>query len=190
MTSGKSDSGVSPVIGVMLMLVVTIIIAAVVSAFAGGLGSAQNKAPQATISGTYSQSHGLTFSHDGGEGLTTGNLLVEIRESTQIYQDADHWMATIDHANITDLAGTYNTDHTWASVGNVSAFLPGDIAYVSATNSSGAVLFPQVAKYSNITLKKGYTLSDPVNLGKTVTLELYDVKTNKMIAKADIPITA
>ncbi|MDO8871695.1 MAG: type IV pilin N-terminal domain-containing protein [Methanoregula sp.] len=40
------DEGVSPVVGVMLMLVVTIIIAAVVSAFAGGLGSSQQKAPQ------------------------------------------------------------------------------------------------------------------------------------------------
>jgi len=43
------DSAVSPVVGVMLMLVVTIIIAAVVSAFAGGLGGSQTKTPQATI---------------------------------------------------------------------------------------------------------------------------------------------
>jgi FlaG/FlaF family flagellin (archaellin) len=39
------DDGVSPVVGVMLMLVVTIIIAALVSAFSGGLASAQQKAP-------------------------------------------------------------------------------------------------------------------------------------------------
>lgn len=45
----ENSSAVSPVVGVMLMLVVTIIIAAVVSAFAGGLGSAQAKTPQATI---------------------------------------------------------------------------------------------------------------------------------------------
>jgi len=43
------DSAVSPVVGVMLMLVVTIIIAAVVSAFAGGLSGSQTKTPQATI---------------------------------------------------------------------------------------------------------------------------------------------
>lgn len=40
------DTGVSPVVGVMLMLVVTIIIAAVVSAYSGGLASGQKKAPQ------------------------------------------------------------------------------------------------------------------------------------------------
>jgi archaeal type IV pilus assembly protein PilA len=39
------DSAVSPVVGVMLMLVVTIIIAAVVSAFAGGMGKTTDKAP-------------------------------------------------------------------------------------------------------------------------------------------------
>lgn len=46
----KKDSGVSPVIAVMLMLVVTIIIAAVVSGFAGGLaGSNSDRAPTVTM---------------------------------------------------------------------------------------------------------------------------------------------
>lgn len=45
----KNEDAVSPVVGVMLMLVVTIIIAAVVSAFSGGLGSAQKTAPQSSI---------------------------------------------------------------------------------------------------------------------------------------------
>ncbi|MFA5397058.1 MAG: type IV pilin N-terminal domain-containing protein [Methanogenium sp.] len=45
----KRNEAVSPVVGVMLMLVVTIIIAAVVSAFAGGMASGQEKAPAASI---------------------------------------------------------------------------------------------------------------------------------------------
>lgn len=44
------DEGVSPVIGVMLMIVVTIIIAAVVSAFAGGLGSEKKTGPTVALS--------------------------------------------------------------------------------------------------------------------------------------------
>jgi archaeal type IV pilus assembly protein PilA len=182
MTAKTYEAGVSPVIGVMLMLVVTIIVAAIVAAFAGGLGNSQSKAPQATISATYSQGHGLIISHDGGESLTTGNLLVEIRESPQLYQDADHWIATIDHANITNLAGNYDTSHTWATIGNISAFLPGDIAYVSATNSSAEVLFPQLASTNQ------YTLSNSTNIGKTIYLEVYDTKSNKMIAKTSITI--
>jgi FlaG/FlaF family flagellin (archaellin) len=41
----RRDDAVSPVVGVMLMLVVTIIIAAVVSGFAGGLAGSSQKAP-------------------------------------------------------------------------------------------------------------------------------------------------
>lgn len=46
----RNDTAVSPVIGVMLMLVVTIIIAAVVSGFAGGLvGDGSKNAPSLTM---------------------------------------------------------------------------------------------------------------------------------------------
>ena len=45
----RGDTGVSPVVGVMLMLVVTIIIAAVVSAFAGGMGKTTEKAPTVSM---------------------------------------------------------------------------------------------------------------------------------------------
>lgn len=43
------EQAVSPVVGVMLMLVVTIIIAAVVSAFAGGLTAGNQKAPTVSM---------------------------------------------------------------------------------------------------------------------------------------------
>ena len=45
----ERESAVSPVVGVMLMLVVTIIIAATVSAFAGGLVGTADKTPQAAF---------------------------------------------------------------------------------------------------------------------------------------------
>jgi len=45
----KSEDAVSPVIGVMLMLVVTIVIAAVVAAFAGGLGADAETAPTTVL---------------------------------------------------------------------------------------------------------------------------------------------
>lgn len=48
----KKDSAVSPVVGVLLMLVVTIIIAAIVSGFAGGLAGSQQKVPQASVTAT------------------------------------------------------------------------------------------------------------------------------------------
>jgi len=101
------DSAVSPVVGVMLMLVVTIIIAAVVSAFAGGLGGSQVKTPVATIvadefhvGGTYdlmnqttgfgkgvpaprTPSSGATevyilFEHKGGDPINLANIELKV----------------------------------------------------------------------------------------------------------------
>lgn len=63
----KNEEGVSPVIGVMLMLVVTIIIAAVVSGFAGGLAGTQEKAPAASFE--------CRISNSGAWGTSTFDLL-------------------------------------------------------------------------------------------------------------------
>ncbi|MBP2134403.1 flagellin-like protein [Methanomicrobium sp. W14] len=49
MKRGLDERGVSPVVGVMLMLVVTIIIAAVVSGFAGGMMGSNQKAPSLSM---------------------------------------------------------------------------------------------------------------------------------------------
>ena len=49
MEKGRTESAVSPVVGVLLMLVVTIIIAAVVSGFAGGMAGDTKAAPSASI---------------------------------------------------------------------------------------------------------------------------------------------
>mgnify|MGYP000850274316 FL=1 len=77
-----NESAVSPVIGVMLILVVTIIIAAVVSAFAGGMIGTETKPPQATIQGTYSLSSDiLQFHHVGGDQLSTQKIIITIQQN-------------------------------------------------------------------------------------------------------------
>jgi len=60
----NGEDGVSPVVGVMLMLIVTIIIAAVVSAFAGGLvGGNNQKTPTVTMEvNLVNSSAGMNFS--------------------------------------------------------------------------------------------------------------------------------
>mgnify|MGYP001347233512 CR=1 FL=1 len=72
------NDAVSPVIGVLLMLVVTIIIAAIVSAFAGGLSSDESKAPQASlearvlienITGTWDFTNPPTYPADLKQGM-------------------------------------------------------------------------------------------------------------------------
>jgi flagellin-like protein len=74
------DRAVSPVVGVMLMLVVVIIIAAIVSGFAGGLINSNTKAPQATIQASYSVGAGtLTMYHAGGDELQIENIYLVVR---------------------------------------------------------------------------------------------------------------
>jgi FlaG/FlaF family flagellin (archaellin) len=75
---------VSPVVGVMLMLVVTIIIAAVVSAFAGGLSSGTEVAPSASLDVRFMQDDGgmgpsyvewkMVFEHMSGDPIPTDDL--------------------------------------------------------------------------------------------------------------------
>ncbi|MBP2134378.1 hypothetical protein J2128_002344 [Methanomicrobium sp. W14] len=71
-TNAISDEAVSPVVGVMLMLVVTIIIAAVVSGFASGLAGGTSVAPQASVVATDFDISGVIDATPGnayGQGL-------------------------------------------------------------------------------------------------------------------------
>jgi len=82
------DDAVSPVIGVILMVAITVILAAVIASFVLGLGNqAQQGAPTATIGFDYEQidensASGnsnwgvLTISHDGGDSVSDQELYV------------------------------------------------------------------------------------------------------------------
>ena len=82
----RNDGAVSPVIGVMLMLVVTIIIAAVVSGFAGGLAGGAETPPQASIKvqtgygynvyGTELDTNNfdISFEHLSGDPISTKDI--------------------------------------------------------------------------------------------------------------------
>jgi flagellin-like protein len=82
------DSAVSPVIGVILMVAITVILAAVIGTFVLGLGDSLQQAPQSQISvedaepqspvdGGYSNDT-FTISHDGGDELVSGNYRIVV----------------------------------------------------------------------------------------------------------------
>jgi FlaG/FlaF family flagellin (archaellin) len=81
---GKTDDGVSPVVGVMLMLAVTVIIAAIASAAAGGLTGSEKKAPSAILEVHFyeNRSYGsfslpsMTIEHISGSPLQTKDLSI------------------------------------------------------------------------------------------------------------------
>jgi len=94
----NDDDAVSPVIGVILMVAITVILAAVIASFVLGLGDqAQNATPQISLdfdydasagnTGTLYQSGGadsspvtvglLTITHDGGESVEQDRVSVK-----------------------------------------------------------------------------------------------------------------
>ena len=75
----KKDDAVSPVIGVMLMLVVTIVIAAVVAAFAGGLATETESAPVAVLDAdVYAGDAKLVLRSLSGDALKLDETAVSI----------------------------------------------------------------------------------------------------------------
>lgn len=99
------EHAVSPVVGVMLMLVVTIIIAAVVSAFAGGMGSGTKAVPSASIAVK------IDTTASNGMGGTTQTISFEMLSGDSI--------PTRDLEIITyftnETGGIYKTKHTASS---------------------------------------------------------------------------
>jgi flagellin-like protein len=77
------DDAVSPVIGVILMVAITVILAAVIASFVLGLGNqAQQSTPKASFNFQYESvpnhedSGKLKISHDGGDSISTNELYI------------------------------------------------------------------------------------------------------------------
>lgn len=73
----QDDEAVSPVIGVILMVAITVILAAVIGAFVLDIGGGQEAAPQANFDWSYENSGGSTqvsVEHAGGGQVDASQL--------------------------------------------------------------------------------------------------------------------
>ncbi len=70
------DRGVSPVIGVILMVAITVILAAVIGTFVLGLGDSLEQAPQAQLDAEADGSGNAVISHNGGDAIALGDIKV------------------------------------------------------------------------------------------------------------------
>lgn len=78
--TGFSDHAVSPVVGVMLMLAVTVMVAAVVSTYAGGFSGGAEKSPQSSIRATPDLLQDrIYFEHNGGDPFMLSSVKVILR---------------------------------------------------------------------------------------------------------------
>ncbi|QKY20611.1 type IV pilin N-terminal domain-containing protein [Halolamina sp. CBA1230] len=71
------DRGVSPVIGVILMVAITVILAAVIGTFVLGLGDSLEQAPQAQLDAT-TDSGTIYINHNGGDPLPKSEITINI----------------------------------------------------------------------------------------------------------------
>jgi len=78
------EGAVSPVIGVILMVAVTVILSAVIGTFALGLGTTQDTAPQSTWGTDYTGGppDRLTLSHQSGDPMEPDRLSVAAAGAT------------------------------------------------------------------------------------------------------------
>ena len=120
------DEAVSPVIGVILMVAITVILAAVIGTFVLGLGDqVQTTAPQASFNFDYTDgtADALEITHDGGDSITTANLAATISGGS----DAD---ITTDQAWDFSTLGVTATDTTAGTTATV------DETQLSATTTT------------------------------------------------------
>jgi len=194
-----TEHAVSPVVGVMLMLVVTIIIAAIVSAFAGGSVSGVQKAPQAQIGAKYSISTGMQIFHNGGDALPTNTLVFTIRDGPTFGAGVDQLTGQVlDKHSIFNAKGNpmQFTDGGY----NFSSFNPGDTLYIPAENTTCNIFQPGIAPSGTynadgtwvFNAKKAtlwaLCIRNADNVGKIFTLEVTDTKGN-MISRTDVKIS-
>jgi FlaG/FlaF family flagellin (archaellin) len=157
-TRKNGEDGVSPVVGVMLMLVVTIIIAAVVSAFSGGLTGGTQKAPSANVeihivnSGTAATSYFSMKVLGVSDPISTKNLKVV---TSWTATNSSGFAVTGGNTTYANLASASSMDDTTYSSFSVPT------GYGNGVNGFASnTLHVPAAQWGNFTLSSGTATSD------------------------------
>lgn len=121
----KDDNAVSPVIGVILMVAITVILAAVISTFVLGLGEQVSQtSPQATFGFEFDDSNNeLTITHNGGATL----------EPSQTYVNGTEWTNVGSGSSVSEISAGDSVTTSITSSGTVSVTWQSDTGETSAT---------------------------------------------------------
>ena len=98
------DRAVSPVIGVILMVAITVILAAVVGSFVLGLASdVSESAPTVQIDFSYdSVANTVTLTHDGGSSFQSGDVRLVGAVDPEDVRTSGNWDGTVRAGDSTD----------------------------------------------------------------------------------------
>ncbi|WP_459195030.1 type IV pilin [Halosimplex sp. J119] len=142
------DDAVSPVIGVILMVAITVILAAVIATFVLGLGDqVSSTAPQASFSFEWNGEAGgtapLEITHDGGETIQAQNLYIRGSPGSGGASLGQSW-------------DSYNTAGGGSSIGATSDVQAGMAIEIADVGSDGdaRVVWQSTAGDSSSTLKE------------------------------------
>jgi FlaG/FlaF family flagellin (archaellin) len=158
----ENKEAVSPVVGVMLMLVVTLIIAGVVSAFGGGLVSTTSATPQASISSSLTFGESLKVQHNGGDSIVGSSIDLQAKIVSGKFADM---VTNVDLTNVI-------LPRTGKSLLE-GIFQTGDVFTVP---------FDDVIPTSN------YDGSKEAQKGDLVTITIVDKNTGKQIASQTVTV--
>ena len=133
LTNSRFDGAVSPVVGVILMVAVTVILAAVIGTFVLDLGNNVQENPQA----------GVTFDEDASDGEVTVQVIsAENVDDVIVTSDSDSTGATISDASAGDsvlfstTADTDDGDYTAGDTITVVGTLDGKEAVLQTYDTS------------------------------------------------------
>jgi len=141
----EEDDAVSPVIGVILMVAITVILAAVIASFVLGLGGSQQQTPQASFSWDYEKlnnndtsddvAEGVAeVSHDGGDSIKANELIFRgsgFVGGSDLNFDGDS--TNNPDANIVK-SGNWPAGQASGSVGDSSAVVGGDTVEIGVVS--------------------------------------------------------
>jgi flagellin-like protein len=120
LTSDEAERAVSPVIGVILMVAITVILAAVIGTFVLGLGDqVQQTSPNAQWNWDVNSSNGLNLVHEGGDSVEVGNVQVTTNSGTSPTNDcsvATDWSdsdSELTAGNTCEVETTVQSDTTY-----------------------------------------------------------------------------
>jgi flagellin-like protein len=132
------DDAVSPVIGVILMVAITVILAAVIASFVLGLGDqAAQTTPQASFSFDYDSSSSIvTVTHDGGDSIKINELF--IRGSAIDSGDVGNWDGSDASTTVDSTSAVAAGDSTDITVNNGGYKI--NVVYQSLDGSNSATL--------------------------------------------------
>ncbi len=159
---GREEKAVSPVIGVILMVAITVILAAVIASFVFGIGSkAPKAAPQVSLQAIAPADNKIIITHQGGDSILWNDTKIIITNPST----GGYWYALL----------VYN-----ATAGKVEAKSASTGISVSAVNPSNPQYFDPGEQI---------TITNTTNFGssgQTINVRVIDTASGQALLSATI----